>query len=725
MRRYFINKELESKIDGEIIKKTFPLLEPLHQKRLLEYLIDIVDIIAIKLNFRLERREEYEYQLFQNNGRDLIGILYLLLPFIDDDTGEKRKKLRSLDDLYIKKKLGSVTNINEGEPKYLYTNLQYGRCRRDKDNLKEISFDLEHLRHNYILLKQTIQIVSNKLFVNWLNVRPIGRNYDKTELYETTSNLNLIKNMMYWDPSGEDKGKNEEAKFNKGLYMGDIYNTITNRLFNGIKNIKWTIYDGYLNKRLYPYLILLNEIVPINTTANNIKYLELKDEERTKFVEGYKNLVSLASKNSYFKDINSGVVRSILKALIIFFEKYYSQISKAIALGEYKEIDKEISDEEDEEDIEKKIRYLDIKESAESLIRHSEHIYNFIKESVEKLHNTWYGKKIIKYDENEKCYYIKSLDQFNEEAEKTRVNDKVRDADIFYVKYNSILIQVSYKSIYNFAKSLTHYTKQVDNKSLFLKYPRFWRSLNSKEKKEILRRLNMDILTFEEELKEKKSWFDISSNIRLVFGFTDRESVISVNGKIFLGIQRMLIDIIFDVLYVNGTLTEFVLDRELTDGVLVPSTTKFKKLVEYMKKTLEEKVFTKKLKEEKWNESYYFLTGMKYSQMKKIIYKNRESGKLEESKYLDYLYKEFPGFWALPYALDWVSQLAFFHRYIHNRIFYVTGGTGVGKSTQIPKLLLYAVKMIDYKNDGKVICTQPRIAPVVGVPTNGSSIGRI
>ena len=44
---------------------------------------------------------------------------------------------------------------------------------------------------------------------------------------------------------------------------------------------------------------------------------------------------------------------------------------------------------------------------------------------------------------------------------------------------------------------------------------------------------------------------------------------------------------------------------------------------------------------------------------------------------------------------------------------YVTGATGQGKSTQVPKLLLYAMKSIDYKSNGKVVCTQPRISPTV------------
>jgi len=63
------------------------------------------------------------------------------------------------------------------------------------------------------------------------------------------------------------------------------------------------------------------------------------------------------------------------------------------------------------------------------------------------------------------------------------------------------------------------------------------------------------------------------------------------------------------------------------------------------------------------------------------------------------------------YANDWVSLLNFFNHYINHSIIYVTGSTGTGKSTQVPKLTLYALKMYDYKLNGKVVCTQPRIVP--------------
>ena len=52
--------------------------------------------------------------------------------------------------------------------------------------------------------------------------------------------------------------------------------------------------------------------------------------------------------------------------------------------------------------------------------------------------------------------------------------------------------------------------------------------------------------------------------------------------------------------------------------------------------------------------------------------------------------------------------------YINYQVIFVTGSTGTGKSTQVPKLLMYGLKMYDYNNKGKVICTQPRISPTEG-----------
>ena len=102
------------------------------------------------------------------------------------------------------------------------------------------------------------------------------------------------------------------------------------------------------------------------------------------------------------------------------------------------------------------------------------------------------------------------------------------------------------------------------------------------------------------------------------------------------------------------------------------------------------------------NNSFYFLTDQPYSDLNQIHRNGKKS-------YFELLTSEYR--WYSFYSMDWVAQISFYHRYINNRVIYVTGATGQGKSTQVPKLFLYALKMIDRKSNGKVICSQPRVAP--------------
>lgn len=46
--------------------------------------------------------------------------------------------------------------------------------------------------------------------------------------------------------------------------------------------------------------------------------------------------------------------------------------------------------------------------------------------------------------------------------------------------------------------------------------------------------------------------------------------------------------------------------------------------------------------------------------------------------------------WYMNYGLNWLFQLQVFHRFRYQTVFLVTGATGVGKSTQFPKLLRHA-----------------------------------
>ena len=60
------------------------------------------------------------------------------------------------------------------------------------------------------------------------------------------------------------------------------------------------------------------------------------------------------------------------------------------------------------------------------------------------------------------------------------------------------------------------------------------------------------------------------------------------------------------------------------------------------------------------------------------------------------------------YTMNWISQLNFFNHFINNRVIFVTGGTGVGKSTQSPVLIMYADTMIYYNTSSRIVCSVPR-----------------
>nr|QBK88493.1 MAG: DEAD/DEAH box helicase [Mimivirus LCMiAC01] len=707
MEYYFITKPFENDIKKNVIELIFPKLNASHQQLLHTYLIDIVDIIAIKFNFDISKRLIYEQQFKQNNYRDLVGLLYILLPYIDDDDNKKKKNIRSLNDIYIAKNKDSVRDINEGEPSYIYSNLQYGRCDRSSGNNTEIQFNPEHLSHNYNLLKETIQIISNKLYVNWLDVRPMDiLSYTDSVLYKNTKVAIDNRNIVYWDPSKNDNEDMKSAgrKYN-GLYVGDIYNVIFNNLYHAIKNIKWLIYDILINEQKHSGLVAYNMIFDLDNCVNGISWEQLDDNSKNKFRETWNDYINSALLSHSYKGINGQIISDTLKTIMIFFDKYYENINEAAKKDNYIKLKILYKGDIDDIDIDEEyIKRLDINiskiwKNIKSL--DPKHMYMYIKSCIDKFKNTWYSKNYLDY--KNKKYHILSYHEYTKKAHFYN----------FKYEYNSFLGPktlnfwlISAKNIYNFAKSLTHYTdKSITSIYNFKPYPRYWRSLESDDKKEILNRLNWS------NNNDVTEWFNISNYVRNIYKTTTKQATKDINKFIHIGVLEQLSSTLFECLITGGILSEFVPDSRLTDKSNFSSQfTKYKKEI---KMRMADIVFNDKEKKnkEKWKSSYYYLTGTKYDDMNEIIYEKNK--KQQKKKYLKFLEDEAPGLWYTTYAMDWISQIAFFHRYLNNRVIYITGATGVGKSSQIPKLLLYALKMIDYKYSGKIIATQPRIPPTI------------
>lgn len=72
--------------------------------------------------------------------------------------------------------------------------------------------------------------------------------------------------------------------------------------------------------------------------------------------------------------------------------------------------------------------------------------------------------------------------------------------------------------------------------------------------------------------------------------------------------------------------------------------------------------------------------------------------------------------WMNADTFYWLNQIHFFNHLLENRVIYLTAGTGVGKSTHLPKLAMYGLIGFLGKQNAKIIITQPRQIPAQDVP---------
>ncbi len=667
MNYYFINDEIKQEIRTNVINRVFPNLNINHQTLLFTLLLDIIDTVAIKFNFDLNKsRDLYEHQLRQNNYQDLRGLLLMLLPFINDEDGSKKTKLKDLNDIFLKKKTAS---------QYIYSNIQYDRCKRTQGQIQEVKFDTEYLMHNYFLLKETINQVANKLFVNWIDVRPLLRvpleQADSVELIKNTQQLLNEHALAEWDFY-----KRQQQQLS-GLSINDIYDVISNELYYMIKKIKWTIFDVATgnNNTVLPLLVILADILDISNTLNGIDYNKLTVASRQQFDESWRVLIEAVETNK--------PIEQVLKVLMIFFDMNYTDVEQIAKEEGYVRL-KTVIVIEDEDDLEgegegagadddAQIKKVNI--SKQMVIRSAktlrpEHIYNFINHDLTILKRSYYGKLML-------------------DRQTTDTNNTNYTVSKNITLYNKLDVQ--YKNLYNFAKAIVHNFK-IKGKSIKDKqYAKFWKMLTETERREITTRLNWDVSN-----KSVLEWFNIMRNLKKYMGLSEDEAV-KKNNDIFKIIQDNLAFIVYDVLASKGVLSQFTPNRNMSDGQRLPKNDIERK--KYMKDQL------KNIKSNaNFGDAYYFLTGEMYKNLEVTTDKGT-------FPYLDFLTDNMADGWITTYAMNWVSQIAFFHHYYNNRVFFITGSTGVGKSTQIPKLFLYALKMVDYKDSGKIICSQPRIRP--------------
>lgn len=722
----FVDETLKNTIKN-IIVSVFPILNSDGREILEIYLIRIINIIAIIFNF-YPNKEDYIFQLQQNDYQDIKWLLLHLLPFINETNIQT---LTSLDDLFEKKVDNS--DINMVNSKYVYSNIQYNRSiRNSNSSCQHRKFDKKYLDHNFYLLLETLKIMSHKMLVNWMDIIPYDKKtYQDTPLYRKTYLKFLKQELDDWIPNIDASLEKTEKEIcltitNKycGLSMHDIYNTISYELYVNIKDIKWLLYDipcYYTDKKSYfPIIIILTLIFDTDMFIQDsgVEWTNLIDEFQNKFENTWNDLIknSITKKTWIFGNIielKREDVQLMLKGICLSFNNKYKNIEKAID-DNYKEIednyneDEDIDDEEENNKRERKIiQFNDIYVNIISIP--VQHMYEFMRDCLQQIKHSWYGLKFL----NDEKTSIKKILLSAKDYEKLRIyyntvygNDTLQDNDIAITDRYSFKYEyhfdrndginfntITYKNIYNFAKSFIHKT----DKKKFIKLPYNWCSLTSDDKKLILDRIN----------NMTSDFFNISGYIKRLYPDFIKVQIDDKISQIYNCIHDNIISIIFESLIVKGVLTNFIPNKNITNTAFISKDLIHTKLVDTLFKVDSSNSNTI------WTDSYHYLTGLPYKFMKGFKLPNEQKKEDDKNKYIQYdIFKyNSKDAWYKASALDWIAQIGFCHHFIHNRVIYITGATGVGKSTQVPNLFLYYVKAIDYNSKGKVVCSQPRIPP--------------
>lgn len=695
----------KQEIRTNVINVMFPLLNGNEATIIFNYLIELIELVFIKNNIP----ESHLKYLSNEKYKDAISLLFLLFPYVS--VGEKTtKNIRELNELYITfskynnpDKDIKPRQVNKYEPKFMFSNIQYNRINRDVSNMNKenpdfLNFDIKHLEQNFMLLKETIISTANKFYINWTNVYPIPYDinyFKKMTLYESTKEAITTRTVMdyadYTDISNTLIAKQSELDYEEkktinnifnysGLQINDLYGSIRYNLYEQVYDIKWLIYDvvtksneKYNSTRMI--ISLLDEKLNLKTIKEGIKFTQITNSERQTFVDSWNNF------NNELKRGGSIVDKNIMRYFTKFFNTatYYDDRFKNLG---YRRIDK------------KKYKQFsktkEITDAEYGLLLQSfdtikpEWAYDFIFNTITQFKKTWYGKKIM--DDNNKNDKIKYPSAYVKFTVDDKVNNITREA------------RVTYKNIYNFAKSLVSFTTvnkketDPDKRTKYTQYPKLWKALNKEDKMIILNRLNWDA---DKDLITQ--WFNITSNLLITNNFKKNDpGLLELNKRIHTEIIENLTTIIFEIMSLNGLLSQFKLDLTYNSSDDIKTNLANNKNIV--------------------DNSYYYITNKLYNDHLIEYLNNRDQ--YQKDPYLTFMLSPSglvnPGFWNTIYALNWVSQLSFYHRYLNNRVIYVTGGTGVGKSTQVPKLLLYSLKMLDYNYQGKIMCTQPRIPPTKG-----------
>jgi len=598
---------------------------------------------------------EFDNYILQLKQNKYRDVYSLLVLLLPYYDLNKSMEITDLGELFYERKEGSVEKINLSSTYY------YDHIVPNDEDIKK------YLKTSVFYIQRTFAIVCNKLTPNWLNIFPyMMSDYKESKVYLEFDDYRKNKSFPEYK-------YDEYYDFKLGYHT--LYGVIRSFLYEDIKDIKWIIYDYPIKGKVYPSILHIVELLEIQNIINE-PWDKLSDVKK-KSISG-----------KWYKITNSADITAV-KSLIMFYlrwERDNDKLEKIMTNSECLKLIKTNLDEVYDINEDTNENYFYFRERAiEQCIKSISHkvkiedLYIYIYNCSQKFRYTWYGYCCL--DENKKyldkkSYFAKYLNNSNKLSAQTISSTReINDPERYYI---------TPKMTYNYFKSMLH-VDNVNNEYVPLSSTNSWDNLENSNKLKFIEKINSD--------ENNMDWFNINNNIARIYYDNDPKSRQKIQNVIKFKIANTdwISKVIFECLVYNGILTYFSYNPQATDNELLPDKNKFK--AQWQSKLLSH------IKIEDYEESYHFLDNKKLRLHEGLI------KRVKDSK------------WYTNFGADWIAQIQVFHHFINQRIMFVTGATGAGKSTVYPFMMLYATKIINYNNNGKVFCTQPRIQPTVSNAT--------
>jgi hypothetical protein len=183
---------------------------------------------------------------------------------------------------------------------YLINNFQFSRGYSN-DKFNEYSFSIKDIEINFELLKQTVDKISTKMYVNWVNVIPvILEEYTKCKLYKNS--IEFYKN----------RKDNYE---NIALSISDLYETLTTDLYLSTVDVKWLLFEKFYNSEYISYLDILNKIYPVYNFINdryNSKWILLAESDKKIFNDNIDEFLDTILESKPYRNIPNDIINDFL-----------------------------------------------------------------------------------------------------------------------------------------------------------------------------------------------------------------------------------------------------------------------------------------------------------------------------------------------------------------------------------------------------------------------------